>query len=353
MIQIIKIGMVSLIPFLLVACGNANPDITSPINKGTMVVDYVVVRPTGVTNVLNIPGTLLATEAAMLSAQSSGKVTEILFQEGEPVQEGQILVRIDDRALRAQQNTLEAQLTTAKKDLERKLQLADIQGVSASIVDEARLKVADLEAQKDRLAVQIDHTTIRAPFTGVIGLRSVSIGTYLAPGDPVARLVKLNPIKLEFDVPGKYATQVAEGQAVLFTIDGSREIFEATVYATAAAIDASTRALRVRAKAPNGNSRLIPGAFANVTIALDSIPDGLMIPTDAVVPKLNDQIVYQIENGKIHETTVNAGIRKTSTVQIIEGLQVGDTVMLTGLLQAREGLPVKPGKEITLESMDQ
>lgn len=348
-----KILSGSTIALLLLSCGGGNPDIVSPRDTGVMVVDYAVVQPTGVANVINIPGSLLATESAMLSAQSSGKVTEILFEEGEAVQKGQILVRLDDRALRAQQKMLDAQVKTAEKDLGRKQQLADIQGVSASDIDDANLKVSDIQAQKDEIDVQIDHTTIRAPFSGIIGLRSVSVGAYLAAGDPVAQLVKRDPLKLEFDVPEKYATQVKEGQSVRFMLDGSRQIFEAKVYAAAAAINASTRALRVRAKAPNKDGKLIPGAFADVTISLDSIPDGLMIPTDAIVPKLNDQLVFQIQNGKVHEAPVHTGIRKTSTVQIVKGLQAGDTIMVSGLLQAREGLPVKPGKEITLESLDQ
>ncbi len=348
-----KIGIGSLIALLLMACGDDKPNITSPLDNGVMVVDYAVVKPTVVSNVLNISGTLLATESAMLSAQSAGKVTDILFEEGEAVQKGQILVRLDDRALRAQQKMLEAQVKTAQKDLDRKQQLADIQGVSASDIDDANLKVSDIQAQKDEIDVQIDHTTIRAPFSGIIGLRSVSVGAYLASGDPVAQLVKRDPLKLEFDVPEKYATQVKVGQVVRFTLDGSQEIFDAKVYAAASAINASTRALSVRAKAANRDGKLIPGAFANITISLDSIPDGLLIPTDAIVPKLNDQMVFQIKDGTVHEVPVQTGIRKTSTVQITKGLQAGDTIMISGLLQAREGLSVKAGKKITLESLEQ
>lgn len=342
-----------LLATLWTSCGSDNPNITSPQDNGVMVVDYTVARPVGVANVLNIPGTLLATESAMLSAQSPGKVNDILFEEGETVQKGQILVRLDDRSLRARQKMLDAQLKTAQKDLERKQELSDIQGVSAAEIDDAQLKVSDIQAQKDEIDVQIDHTTIRAPFSGIIGLRSVSPGAYLASGDPVAELVKRDPLKLEFNVPEKYATEVREGQSVSFTIDGSREVFKAKVYAAASAINASTRALTVRAKAPNTEGKLVPGAFANVIISLDSIPDGLMIPTDAIVPKLNDQMVFQIKNGKVRETPVQTGIRKTSTVQITGGLQSGDTIMMSGLLQARVGMPVKAGKEITLESMDQ
>lgn len=351
-IKTFKTPAIGLLALIVMGCGDDKPDIVSSRDDGVMKVDYIVVKPTGVANVLNVSGTLLATESAMLSAQTAGKVTDILFDEGEKVQKGQILVRLDDRALQAQQKMLDAQLKTAKKDLERKQGLAEIQGVSAAEIDDATLKVSNLQAQKDEIDVKLDHTTIRAPFSGTIGLRSISPGSYLAAGDPVAELVKRDPLKLQFNIPEKYATQVKEGQTLRFGIDGNQKTYKAEVYAAASSIDPATRALSVRAKAPNKKGELIPGAFADVVISLDSIPDGLMVPTDAIVPQLNEQMVYQIENGKVNETRVQTGIRKTATVQITEGLQAGDTVMMTGLLQARQGLPVRPGKEITLETME-
>lgn len=352
-IKAIDTLLIGLLALGISGCGDENPDITSPRDRGVMAVDYVVVTPRGVAHILSQAGTILAYEEAMLSAQSAGKVTEILFEEGQAVQKGQILVRLDERALQAESKMLDAQLKTARKDLERKEELSEIQGVSAAAIDDARLKVSNLQAQKDQVDVQIDHATIRAPFSGIIGLRMVSPGAYLSAGAPVAKLVKRDPLKLEFDVPEKYATQVKVGQSVKFTLDGSREEHKARVYATASAIDQSTRALRVRAEAPNKDNALIPGAFADVVISLDSIPDGLMVPTDAIVPKLHKQLVYVIKQGKVSETPVVTGIRKTKTVQIVNGLEPGDTVMVSGLLQAREGMPVKAGQQITVESLEE
>lgn len=351
-IKIFNILAISLPVVLFSACSGDDANQNGRRGGGVMEADYVIVKPFGVSNELSLSGSLMPAESAMLSAQASGKVIEILFREGQKVEKGQILVRLDSREWLSQQNQLKAELATAEKDLERKLSLAEIQGVSAAAIDDARLKIATIQASKDEIDVQLDHATIRAPFAGTIGLRSISVGAYLAAGAPVAQLVKLNPLKLEFSVPEKYASEIAIGQSLSFTIAGSRDIYNGTVYATDPAISETTRALRVRAEVPNEKGLLIPGAFADITMSLDSISDGLMIPTDAIVPKLNEQLVYIFKNGEAHEVQVQTGIRKTATIQIVEGLSENDSVMVSGLLQVRNGMPIKPGHEMKIESLE-
>lgn len=351
-IRIINILAISLPIVLFSACSSDDATQNDRRGGGVMEADYVIVKPLGVSNEISLSGSLMPAESAMLSAQASGKVIEILFDEGQKVEKGQILVKLDSREWLSQQNQLKAELATAEKDLERKQSLAEIQGVSAAALDDAKLRVATIKASKDEIDVQLDYATIRAPFSGTIGLRSISVGAYLAAGSPVAQLVKLNPLKLEFSVPEKYASEIAVGQSVSFTIAGSRDVFAGTVYATEPAISENTRALRIRANVPNEKGMLIPGAFADISMSLDSIPDGLMIPTDAIVPRLNAQLVYIFKNGKAQEVQVETGIRKTATIQIIEGLSESDTVMVSGLLQVRNGMPIHPGHEIKLESLE-
>ncbi len=344
---------ISLFAIVFSACDNADATQNDRRGGDVMEADYVVVKPTGVSSEISLSGSLMPAESAMLSAQASGKVIEIFFDEGQKVDKGQVLVRLDSREWLSQQNQLKAELATAEKDLERKQSLVDIQGVSAAAIDDAKLRVATIKASKEEIDVKLDYSTIRAPFSGTIGLRSVSVGAYLSAGAPVAQLVKLHPLKLEFSVPEKYAADIAVGQNVSFTISGNRNTFTGTVYAAEPAINESTRALRVRARVPNEKGLLIPGAFTDISISLDSIPNGLMIPTDAIVPKLNNQMVYKFENGKAKEVQVVPGIRKTSTIQIIEGLSANDTVMISGLLQVRNGMAIKAGNELTLESLKQ
>ncbi len=338
---------------LLAACSEEeNPIGNGPSGRGAMSADYVVVNPRPVANTISVTGALMPAESAMLSAQTAGQVKEIYFSEGEKVKKGQLLVKLDDRQWLAQRNKLNAQLNTAQKDVNRKEQLSDIQGVSQSALDDASLQVESIEADKQELEVMIEYAAIRAPFSGQIGLRSVSPGAYLSAGSPVARLVQLDMLKLEFNVPERYATQIREGQAVRFTIAGSDSSYSATVYATEPAISESSRALRIRARVPNEENQLIAGAFAEVTLSLDSIADAMLVPTEAVVPQLNEQIVYQIKNGTIKSIKIKQGIRLPRLIQIQSGLSPGDTVMVSGLLQAKEGAPVKAGNQIEVEKLN-
>jgi len=339
--------------FALLGCSKKAESIGNGVAPSqVMQADYVVVSPQAVANKISVTGTLMPAESAMLSAQTSGLVKTISFKEGERVAKGQLLVRLDDRQWLAQQQKLAAQLQTAQRDLERKKQLAEIKGISQAEVDDAALLVASIEADKQELDVMIEYSVIRAPFNGQIGLRSGSPGAYLSAGDPVARLVQMDQLKLEFNVPERYATQVRKGQAVVFAISGDDATYQGTVYATEPAISETTRALRIRALVPNRNGQLIAGAFAEVNLTLDNIPAALLLPAEAVVPQLNDQVVYQIKGGVIKQVPVKLGIQFPRLVEVVHGLSAGDTIMVAGLLQAKDGLPVQAGQEMFVEKME-
>lgn len=345
-----------LLGFSILVLGSCKEEATAVGNGATsatvMQADYVVLKARPVANKISLTGTLMAGESAMLSAQTSGLITSIHFKEGERVSKGQLLVKLDDRQWVAQRQKLAAQLATAKTTLTRQEELLKIKGISQAEVDNAALQVATIEADQQELEVMIDYALIRAPFSGQIGLRSVSPGAYLQVGAPVARLVQLDPLKLEFNVPERYAPQIKNGQSVRFTVAGQDEFYEGKVYASEPVINESTRALRIRAKVPNRNGKLIAGAFAEVNLTLDSIPDALLLPTEAVIPQLDDQIVYRIKGGAIQAVKVKPGIRLPRLLQIQEGLSAGDTIMVVGLLQAEDGMKVEPGKEIVVEKMD-
>jgi len=341
------------ITLVLLGCKSEDAKIGNGSQRRTMKADYVVVEPRPIADKISVSGTLMPDESAMLSAQTSGQVREIYFSEGDRVEKGQLLVKLDDRQWLAQRQRLEAELETAQKDVERKEQLSEIQGVSQSELDNARLEVETIKANKEELDVMIEYASIRAPFSGIIGLRSVSPGSYLSAGAPVARLVKSDVLKLEFSVPEGQANKVKTGQLVRFSTSNSDSSLNAKVYATEPVINENTRALKVRAKVPNKDKRLIAGAFAEINLSLDSIPNALLVPTEALVPELNNQIVYIIKGGRIEKQRVRQGIRMPNLIQIEEGLSVGDTVMVSGLLQAKEGMPVKAGKRVELNTMEE
>lgn len=341
-----------LVPLLLItACDAEEESERGDTRQRAMVVDYVVASTRQIANEISATGTLMPSESAMLSAQTAGLIREIRFEEGSKVAKGQVLVRLDDRQWIAQRNKLKTELANAEKDRERKQQLSNIEGVSDAELDEAVLRVATIKADLKELEVLIDYATIRAPFAGVIGLRSVSPGSYLSAGAPVARLVQNDPLRLEFSIPERYATQVNTGQLVRFTTAGSDTAFTGRIYATEPAITESSRALRIRAKVPNGEGNLMAGAFAEIALTFDSIPNAILVPTEALVPKLNEQIVYTISGGIIEEVIVKQGIRLPELIQLRAGVSPGDTIMVKGLLQAEAGKAAAAGREISIDKL--
>ncbi len=337
---------------LTIGCSQSKAGEEQKGGASAFTADYVVLETDTLAREIRVTGTLLPSESAMVSAQTSGHILEIHFDEGQRVQQGQLLVSLDARQLQAQRMKIQAQLETAQKDAERKRELSTIKGVSQAVLDEAELAIANVEADKKELDVMIDYASIRAPFSGQIGLRNVSRGAYLAAGTPVARLVKVDLLKLEFSVPERYAANVRPGLPVTFTIAGSDTIFRGKVYAVEPAISESSRSLLVRAEVPNSKNLITAGQFADITLKFDKIPDAILLPTEAIIPKLNAQVVFVIQNGIVAEKQVETGIRLSRMIQVESGLSAGDTVLVTGLLQAKEGLPFKAGKLVEIEKTE-
>ena len=184
-------------------------------------------------------------------------------------------------------------------------------------------------------------TELRAPFDGVIGLRNVSEGAYASPSVVVARLAKIQPLKIDLFVPERYANQIKPGTKLSFTVDGQQATFQGSVYATESKIDLATHTFAVRAHYSNAQGRLLPGRFVTVQIRLHDIPDAIAVPTEAIVPEMGVDKVYLCKGGRAHAVEVTTGLRTDAEIQILEGLSVGDTLITSGTLQLREGLPVK------------
>lgn len=338
---------------LLASCSSKpNNDLNANAKSDELKVDYVIVKPQPLVNTIQVTGSLMPAESAELTTQTAGKVESILFDEGQQVRKGQTLLELDDREWKAQLQRLEAELETAKKDLDRKSTLAEVKGISEADLEAAQLRVQTLEANIQETKVRLSYTTITAPFSGRIGLRSVSPGSYITAGTMVAMLVQDDPIKLQFDVPERYASRVKPEQGLEFLANNRKEPFQASVYASEPMINTSSRSLRVRALAENPERELIPGAYANITFTLDSLDNALMVPTEAIVPQLDNQLVYCIRNGKAEEVQVTTGERQPKRIQIIDGLQPGDSVIVTGLLQIKPGMAVSGDEEIEVESFD-
>jgi membrane fusion protein (multidrug efflux system) len=309
-------------------------------------VDAVVVQPRAITNALQTSGTLRANESVDLTAETAGKVTSIRFAEGERVQAGDLLLTTNDRELQAERERLQHRLDLATDRAERQQALLDEGGASQEEVDEIVNQVNVLQAELRLVEARIEKTKVRAPFAGTIGLRQVSAGAYLSPQTTIATLQSVRPIKLDLSVPEKYATELREGTRVTFTVRGSDRTVEGRVYAVEPSVNPETRSVQLRARAPNDDGLLRPGMFADVQIELATVEDALVVPAVSVVPALGAQRVFVAEGGTAQPRTVSLGVRTDSTVQITDGLAVGDTVITSGIQDLRAGLPIR------LETLD-
>lgn len=304
-------------------------------------VDVYVANPQVFENKILTTGTLLANEDVDLRSETSGKIVELKLDEGKRVKAGEVLLKINDNELQAQLEQADYRVGLAELRERRQKQLLERGGISQEDYDATLNELNVLKAEAALINAQIEKTAIMAPFDGVVGLRYVSNGSYITPSTEVATLQSINPIKVEFSVPERYAGEVETGDRAIFNVQGQGQDFEAIIYAIEPRIDTQTRTLRIRARAENPEGKLLPGAFANIELILQEIEDALMIPSIAVVPELQGQKVYLVKNGKVEEQFVSIGFRTESDVQVTEGISPGDTVLTTGLLQVRTGTEVR------------
>jgi membrane fusion protein (multidrug efflux system) len=313
---------------------------TAPIGNTLRVRAYRVV-PNLLTERLTTTGTVRANEEVEIVSEISGKVSDIYFEEGSRVAVGQLLLKIDDSELVAERQRALYRVALAERAEARQRQLLEDGVISSENYDVAFGELNVLRAELQLIEAQLLKTEIRAPFSGVIGLRWVSPGSYLSSQTRIASLNELDPIKLDFTVPEKYSALMKVGDGISFEVEGFNRTFPGTIYAVEPSIEASTRSLRVRARCPNSDGALIPGAFANVDLVLRSIPDALTVPSIAVIPELGGKKVFVYEDGTAQPRSVETGIRSDTAVQITSGLDEGDLVIISGILQMQPGLEIE------------
>jgi len=303
-------------------------------------VDVYVVNPDVIEDKIFTTGTLTSNDEVELASETSGLIQEIYLREGEDVNKGELLVKINDSELKAQLKRADFRLNLAEDREKRQEQLLEKGGISQEEYDATLNEVNVLRAEVSLINAQIEKTEIRAPFTGKLGLKYVSDGSYITPNSRIATLQDIDPIKIDFSIPERYASQIEVGNKVTFTVQGIDEELIAEVYAKEPRIDTDTRTLQVRARSTNPDGKLLPGAFADLELTLQTIENAKMIPTISLVPELQGQKVFLLKNGVVQPQSVVTGLRNESKVQITEGVEVGDTVLTTGLLQVRPQMAV-------------
>lgn len=309
--------------------------------KQVMTVTGFVLQPKKLDNIVRTTGTLRAFDEVDLHAEASGRVTKIYFTEGSHVNKGDLLIKINDEDLRAQLSKTQLQIKLNQSQLDRQNELLKINATSKQEFDVAENQLNSLKADKEVIEAAIKKTEIRAPFSGVIGLRYVSEGSYVSPVTQIASIQNINPVKIDFSVPEKYAGMVIKGDVVNFYIGETDQQINGKVYAIEPKIDLATRTLQIRALCDNKAEKILPGSFAKIELRLKETPDALMVPTQAIIPVLKGQTVYVAKDGTAQSIPVKTGVRTAIEIQITDGLSVGDTVITTGINSLKPNAPVK------------
>jgi len=308
--------------------------------------DAIIVKTKLLLDNIEIPGTLVSNETTEIHPEVAGRITSIYFKEGAFVNKGALLVKLNDADLKAQKRKLLVQLQVARQNESRSEQLLKIQGISRQDYEAVALQVNNVNADLAVIQTQIEKTNIRAPFTGKLGLRMVSVGAYISPTSVISTISQPNQLKLDFTVPERYINEVSNGKVVNFKIDGSDRMYAAKVIATESNITQDTRTMQVRASVQGTTAGLVPGNFAKVKLNFEPNPNAIVIPSQAIIPQARGKKVYVYNDGTAKFVDVTTGIRDSADIQITEGLKVGDTVLITGLLA------LKPEAKVILGRVD-
>lgn len=288
-------------------------------------------------------GTVVPNEEVDIRSEVSGRVTGIGFREGDYVRRGTVLVRTNDTELQAQLRKINANRQLAEANEQRQKRLFEKEAISRAEYEISQTNLTAIMADIENLKAQLAKTIIRAPFDGTIGLRQISVGSYISPASPIATLTNVNPAKIDFSVPAKYASIVRRGTVIKFMAEGTGTRRTGTVYAVEPKVNAETRAMLLRAVSPNPNGELVPGSFARIEVVLHARGNAIVVPTEAIIPEQNGQKVFVVRNRKAESVPVEIGLRTDRTVEIRSGLSVGDSLITTGIQL------VKPGGEVLVQ----
>ena len=290
---------------------------------------------------LTLSGTLEADEQVEIRSEVSGIVESINFEEGSNVKKGQILFRVNDIELRAELiKARTAQKLAAENERRAKL-LLEKEAISQEEYEIVSADAQSARAQTQLINAQLSKAVVRAPFSGKIGLRSISKGTYITPTTVVANLVNISQIKITFSIPEKYASQMKAGNEISFSVAGDSTKYNAKIYALEPEIEIATRTLKLRAVTQNTKGALLPGTFASVDLPLQTINDALLVPSQVLIPIQNGKKIFVYRDGVAKEVIVETGARTKDEVLVTSGLVVGDTILTTGVMTLRDGSPVQ------------
>jgi len=312
------------------------------------IVDVMIAQPKSISHIIEVNGSVVANEYVELHPEISGRITFLNVPEGKDVTKGTIIAKIYDADLQAQLQKSKVQLELAEITEQRDKKLLAVNGLNQSDYDAALNQVKSIQADIAYTQSLIDKTIIKAPFDGLVGLRQVSPGAYVTSSTIVATVQEVNKLKIDFTIPEQYASLIKKGNTVEVESDAAKSgRKKAVIVATEPVINQTTRNLKVRAIIEN--EKINPGAFVKVYVSAGADTKALMIPTNSLIPDDKNNQIVLVKDGKANFVNVKTGLREVNNVEITKGLNVGDTVVVTGVLFARPKVPVKVRSIKTLD----
>ncbi|MBW3131172.1 efflux RND transporter periplasmic adaptor subunit [Hymenobacter profundi] len=295
------------------------------------------VTATSLSNIVSATGSVLADESVVIQSEISGKITSLNIKEGQPVKKGQLLFTINADEIQANLKRQAFNLKLYQDQEKRQRTLLEKEYISAQEYEQTNNLLLTARADEQALRAALAKAYVRAPFSGVLGLTTATVGTYVSPGTQITTLSRIRPVKVDFALPSRFSNAVKVGDPVVVTDEGTTQKYRAKVYAINPQIDPVSRTLQVRALYPNTKDELRPGAFVKVNLELGATTEALQIPTEAVIPDASGYTVYVVKNGKAESRKVKIGNRSTKLIEITDGLAVGDSLIRTGILQIKAG----------------
>ncbi len=306
------------------------------------IVEIARVNSAPIAQSITAVGSLRSDETVIVRPEVSGRIAEIGFKEGQRVVKGTILLKLDASVQQAELQQADANLALAKSRIERARDLHAKGFISSQARDEAESNFKVAQASYELAAAKLTKLEIKAPFSGVAGLRLVSVGDYVREGQDIVNIEELDPLKVDFRVPEIFLKRVSNGQSLQVSLDSFPDkIFAGRVLAINPLIDANGRSIVIRATVANTDTRLRPGMFARVRLITNDKQEGLTIPEQALIPVGDDVYVYRVVDGLAQRTKIEIGQRGAGVVEVTRGLANTDSVVTAGQIKIRDGAAVK------------
>lgn len=325
-----------------VSTATASPGAAGAGQRRGVAVETAAVGVRDVVEDIRAFGTLVANESVVISPEIAGRVARIGFQEGQRVEEGDVLVELDAQILRAELDKAKSEVSLAEANFERARKLAEQGSGTLRARDETSQGYTAAQANVALAVARLAKTSIAAPFSGIVGFRDISVGAYVSPGDRIVELASIDPLKVEFRVSETYLPNLRTGLPVTVTVDAlPGETITGKITAIDPIVDVSGRAIRLRAELPNPDGRLSPGLFARIRIVIEERSEAMVVPEAAVFRDEGKLFVYRLEDGKAVKTPIEIGLRSPGDVEIRSGLASGAVVITAGQLLLRDGAAVE------------